>query len=259
MMERTKPKITRSIAFLLVACAVALVFVSYLYFNSIYPDSVDTDTFGHLFKINYLHHSLREGVLYPIYTEYWYNSMELFRYWPPLAYYVVALLQFCTQGDVLNAFYLFAGVAYLLNMIGWFLLGKTENMFLKYAYEIKPFLHSGANQLRVEMKSTIKAIEDGEKADDYISIFNKERFFVRKAQCHFGWDWAPNMCGYGIWRKVYLNIGSKYRIKDTHYRTDLQGNVTIFAEMNYNLMNVYAPGSVVAVAGAEIPCPQPFL
>ena len=131
------------------------------------------------------------------------------------------------------------------------LLGKTENMFLEYAYEIKPFLHSGANQLRVEMKSTIKAIEDGEKADDYISIFNRERFFVRKAQCHFGWDWAPNMCGYGIWRKVYLNIGSKYRIKDTHYRTDLKGNVTIFAEMNYNLMNIYAPGSVVAVAGAD--------
>ena len=119
------------------------------------------------------------------------------------------------------------------------LLGKTENMFLEYAYEIKPFLHSGANQLRVEMKSTIKAIEEGEKADDYISIFNKERFFVRKAQCHFGWDWAPNMCGYGIWRKVYLNIGSKYRIKDTHYRTDLKGNVTIFAEMNYLSVKKY--------------------
>ena len=53
--------------------------------------------------------------------------MELFRYWPPLAYYVVALLQFCTGGNVLNAFYLFAGFVYLLNMLGWLLLGKREN------------------------------------------------------------------------------------------------------------------------------------
>lgn len=131
------------------------------------------------------------------------------------------------------------------------LLGKTENMFLEYAYEIKPLLQNGANQLRVEMKSTIKAIEEGEDSSNYISIFNRERFFVRKAQCHFGWDWAPNMCGYGIWGKVFLNIGSKYRIKNTHYKTDTKGNVTLFAEMNYNLMNVYAPGSIVAITGAE--------
>lgn len=130
-------------------------------------------------------------------------------------------------------------------------LGKTENMFLGYSYEIKPYLKEGVNVLKVEMKSTIRAIEEGEDASNYISIFNKERFFVRKAQCHFGWDWAPNMCGYGIWGKVYLKAGSAYRIKDAHYRTDTKGNLTIFAEMNYNLMNIYAPGSIVAIAGAE--------
>ena len=92
MVKRAKPKVMGMMFFLLAAIAVALLFSAYLYISSIYPDSVDTDTFGHLFKSNYLHHSLKKGVLYPIYTEYWYNSMELFRYWPPLAYYVVALL-----------------------------------------------------------------------------------------------------------------------------------------------------------------------
>ncbi|MBQ7780629.1 MAG: hypothetical protein IJ405_01210 [Lachnospiraceae bacterium] len=126
MNERKRIKATRVIPYVLAAGALALVFSAFLYFNSIYPDSVDTDTFGHLFKSNYLYHSLKEGTLYPIYTEYWYNGMELFRYWPPLAYYVLSLLQFLTGGDVLTAFYLFAGVVYLLNMAGWFLVGKSE-------------------------------------------------------------------------------------------------------------------------------------
>ena len=120
-------KIIGILAFLFAAVLFAVAFSACLYLKSVYPDSVDTDTFGHLFKSNYLHHSLKKGVIYPIYTECWYNGMELFRYWPPAAYYVVALLQFCTGGNVLNAFYVFAGVVYLINMVGWFLLGKRED------------------------------------------------------------------------------------------------------------------------------------
>ncbi len=126
MEVRVKPKITKMLFFMLASLVFALAFSAYLYFNSIYPDSVDTDTFGHLFKSNYLYKSLKEGVFYPIYTEYWYNGMELFRYWPPLAYYALSFMQFFTNGDVLNAFYLFAAAVYLLNMSGWLLLGKSE-------------------------------------------------------------------------------------------------------------------------------------
>lgn len=131
------------------------------------------------------------------------------------------------------------------------LLGATKNMFLKYEYEIRPYLREGANILRVEMKSTTRAIAEGKDCSNYISIFNTKRFFVRKAQCHFGWDWAPDMPGYGIWGDVYLEAGSKYRIRDVHYKTTIDGKVTFFAEMTYNLLNIYAPGSIVAVAGEE--------
>ncbi len=131
------------------------------------------------------------------------------------------------------------------------LIGKTENMFIAYEYEVKPYLKRGENILRVEMKSTTKAIEKGEDSSNYISVFNRKRFFVRKAQCHFGWDWAPDMPGYGIWGNVYLEVGSKYRIKDIHYKTTNDGDVTFFAETNYNLLNVYAPGSIISVKGEE--------
>ncbi len=122
-----KLKKTRSsLLYLGLVLAFGVLFSWYLYATHSFPRNVDTDTFGHLFKINYLYESLKKGVLYPIYTEYWYNGMELFRYWPPLSYYVMAVFQFMTHGDVLNAFYIFVGFVYILNMIGWFLFGRRE-------------------------------------------------------------------------------------------------------------------------------------
>lgn len=122
-----KLKKTRSsLLYLGLAVVFGVLFSWYLYATHSFPRNVDTDTFGHLFKINYLYESLKKGVLYPIYTEYWYNGMELFRYWPPLSYYVMAVFQFVTHGNVLNAFYIFVGFVYILNMLGWFLFGRKE-------------------------------------------------------------------------------------------------------------------------------------
>ncbi len=112
--------------FFLVSLMFGVVFAGYLYRVGGFPRGTDTDTFGHLFKINYLYESIKDGVLYPIYTEYWYNGMELFRYWPPLSYYVVAMFQFLMGGDIFNAFYIFVGFVYVLNMTGWFFFGKRE-------------------------------------------------------------------------------------------------------------------------------------
>ena len=112
--------------FILASLLGAAAFSAFLFHNTIYPESALVDTFGHFFKINYLYDSLMNGVWYPVYTEYWYNSIELFRYWPPFSYYVAAIIQFMVGGDVLNAYFVFAGVVYFVNMVGWFLIGKRQ-------------------------------------------------------------------------------------------------------------------------------------
>ena len=127
MQKQTKPSFYKIIIYILISIIGSVVFSLFLYRNTIYPDSALIDTFGHFFKINYLYDSLQKGVWYPIYTEYWYNSIELFRYWPPFSYYVAALLQFAVGGDVLDAYFVFAGLVYLLNMMGWMLFGKRTN------------------------------------------------------------------------------------------------------------------------------------
>ena len=114
------------------------------------------------------------------------------------------------------------------------LLGKTENMFLQYTFEVKEYLHSSNNILQVKMKSTTK-IAETINCDGYIGIFNLPRMFLRKAQCHFGWDWAPNMPGYGICGEVRLEGVNSCRIQDVTYRTTNDGKVTLIAELNYNI------------------------
>ena len=130
-------------------------------------------------------------------------------------------------------------------------LGSTDNMFLQYRFDVKPLLKKGENELRVEMKSTLNKMDTFDTAG-YFSIFNEARIFVRKAQCHFGWDWAPKICAYGIWQDVYLEYGSKCKIDDVYAIADVEGNVTFLTELNYdthpiidangkNVSKAYAP------------------
>ncbi len=114
------------------------------------------------------------------------------------------------------------------------LLGHTEDMFLQYVYSIKSLAKKTGNRLTVKLLSTGQAMD---KIDDegYFGTFNVKRLFIRKAQCHFGWDWAPDMPGYGICGDVYVQGVRKNRMKDSHYRAYNDGNVTLFAELTYTV------------------------
>ena len=116
-------------------------------------------------------------------------------------------------------------------------LGHTENMFLRYEFEVKNLLVEGVNTLKVCMKSTTNYM-DNIDCKDYFGVFNVPRLFIRKAQCHFGWDWAPDICGFGIWGDVYLLGGSALRINDINVVADMDGNVSLFSELNYNVRDL---------------------
>ncbi len=114
------------------------------------------------------------------------------------------------------------------------LLGHTEDMFLRYSYNIKPVAKQTGNVLTVKLLSTGQVMD---KIDDkgYFGTFNVKRLFIRKAQCHFGWDWAPDMPGYGICGDVRVYGARTNRMKDVHYRAYNDGTVSLFAELNYTI------------------------
>jgi len=127
-------------------------------------------------------------------------------------------------------------------------IGKTKNMFLGYKFEIKPLLKVGKNLIEVKMESTLNRA-DKIDTTGYYSIFNEPRIFLRKTQCHFGWDWAPKICGYGIWDDCLLNVGSKYKISNAKIITDNDGSVAFQISLNYNTRVMVKPdGSIVKEA-----------
>ena len=113
-------------------------------------------------------------------------------------------------------------------------LGNTENMFLKYTYSVKELLKDKGNVLTVKLISTRQKMDEIDTAD-YFGCFNVQRIFVRKAQCHFGWDWAPDLPGFGICGDVRIKGVSKSRIDNVYCRTHNDGNVTFIVQLNYTV------------------------
>jgi len=112
--------------FFLIAAGALLAF--YLKNTGAYPSG--SDIYGHLFKSDLLYKSIRSGNFYPLYTELWYNGMQPFRYWAPMPYYLMALLQFIAGGDVVSAYLLFVFFAFVIGGTGWLLWGMTYNRML---------------------------------------------------------------------------------------------------------------------------------
>ena len=116
-----------------------------------------------------------------------------------------------------NVFVVFKGVDLFSEIyLNGVLLGKTDNMFKEFKFNISPYVKETGNILEVKMQSTINAMEALD-CKDYFWVFNVPRIFLRKKQCDFGWDWAANVPGYGIWKEVFVSVEPKEGIEQTRY------------------------------------------
>ena len=85
---------------------------------------------------------------------------------------------------------------------------RADNMFRTYDVEISSFLKY-ENELSVVFHSAeLKADSIAKTYLPFIRPCENNRHYVRKAQYHFGWDWAPKIITSGIWRDVELIYGS---------------------------------------------------
>lgn len=111
---------------------------------------------------------------------------------------------------------------------------QANDMFLGYTVDCKGRLRAGENELLVVLHSPTAALRS-KKNDKYICIFNPDRLFHRKAQCHFGWDWAPELAGYGIYEPVELRLGDRFAIRDVFVKTKISGELVFLTGLNYNV------------------------
>ncbi len=110
------------------------------------------------------------------------------------------------------------------------LVGKTDNAFIGYKFDVKEFAKIGENTLTVKMQATMKYY-NAANVDGYKALFTQKRILLRRPQCHYGWDWAPELVGYGIYQDVDILLQTDKRIDNIYYLTENNGNLRIFAEL----------------------------
>ncbi|MCR4717983.1 MAG: hypothetical protein K5656_12480 [Lachnospiraceae bacterium] len=89
--------------------------------NGIYPSG--SDTMYHVYRGQYVYESVKSGDLYPLLNQYWYNGVELMRYWPPFTAYLMAFFDFIASGDVFNGYLFYIGFIFIGGAISWAFVG----------------------------------------------------------------------------------------------------------------------------------------
>jgi len=72
------------------------------------------------------------------------------------------------------------------------LVGEGRNNHIGYTFNVTRVVHAGENTLRVEFDSPMRYARD--MAGQFTTAPDANftgRTHIRKAQCHFGWDWGP--------------------------------------------------------------------
>jgi len=159
-------------------------------------------------------------------------------------------------------------------------LGKTDNMFRQYRWDVKPLLRERGNALLILFRGPVAYITplQRERALRGVAAAIPGSPYVRKAPCQFGWDWGPKLPPIGIWKDIRLEGRDVGRLKDVHLRQHHQdGAVSVEAALQIERwsdapltadMHITAPdGSIfttqAAVEDASLtllaPIPEPQL
>ncbi|RKT31637.1 beta-mannosidase [Microbacterium sp. AG1240] len=81
-------------------------------------------------------------------------------------------------------------------------VGRTENMFRRYAFDVTDLLRGGRNTIHVVFRSTVAEMNARAAADgidypfDWAHPYNR----VRTMASSVGWDWGPTLVSAGLWR-----------------------------------------------------------
>ncbi len=93
-----------------------------------------SDSMYHVYRGDWVLTSIENGDKWPLYNSTWYNGVELMRYWPPAAAYLMALCHFIarslplifTHHYVFGGFALYCGFIYLIGAFSWNIVGAVK-------------------------------------------------------------------------------------------------------------------------------------
>ncbi|MDU0349531.1 glycosyl hydrolase 2 galactose-binding domain-containing protein [Actinomyces sp. MRS3W] len=134
-------------------------------------------------------------------------------------------------------------------------LGRVDNQFRQYRYDVGAVLRQGENQLVIDFASALNAAEERERVHGVYPHVNAHPFsMVRKSSCSFGWDWGPVTITAGIWKPVRLERWRGARVRDVRLGVDLEGRTGVARLVAQVERDAGAPASALSysVAGTTV-------
>jgi beta-mannosidase len=125
-------------------------------------------------------------------------------------------------------------------------VGRTNNIYRTWRFDIKNYLKEGNNKIRLDIKNPYEYFEKRDADMHLPNMGNdvKGLQYLRKTPCHFGWDWGPVLPPAGL--VGHINIEAydvridNIRIQQIH----MVGNVRL--SVSANLIG-RSPASLICV------------
>ncbi|PKN89798.1 MAG: hypothetical protein CVU45_05815, partial [Chloroflexi bacterium HGW-Chloroflexi-7] len=118
-------------------------------------------------------------------------------------------------------------------------IASCENAHRIYRLSVKPLLKKGENEILIYFSSPLPYIRAKNNENPLFAIGMADNAaHIRKPQCHFGWDWGPNLAPVGIHGSIAIEGYSKARltnlsIEQKHNAGQVELEVCVDAE-KYN-------------------------
>ncbi len=115
------------------------------------------------------------------------------------------------------------------------LIGRAENMFRQYRWDVKPYLAEGENELLIRFDSPVQFAKKQQAIRPMAGVSQAIPGgpHLRKSPCQFGWDWGPQLPPIGIWKEIRLEGAVEARFTDVHLRQEHRdGSVSIMADIS---------------------------
>jgi len=134
-------------------------------------------------------------------------------------------------------------------------LGRVENRFLRHDFEVGAALRSGENCLEIRFLSNSAEAARKAALSPYKVPFSTDNNriphynFLRKPQCHAGWDWNIALSPLGLCGPVSLRRNPVARLDDVMVRQIHQdGRVRLDIDLHYT---AFAAGSLETAAACS--------
>ncbi len=120
-------------------------------------------------------------------------------------------------------------------------IGRCDNQFKRWSFDTSGALKSGKNILRVAFHSNSAAAMSAAQQSTIptpYSIFNNRiphYNYLRKTQCHAGWDWNIALSPLGFYDEIYLSAADPVQFDDLMVRQEHHenGHVTLEVDVHF--------------------------